>query len=232
VNIEFIVRTFFLALGGITVSLKIVFVTLIIGMPAGFLLALVQMRKTKVLYQISGLYTSLIRGTPTVVQILLVYSIAPGVIATILRDIGSGMNAYDLNPIFYAYLVFSLNITATLSEVFRSALSTVNRGQLEAALTVGLSAVQAYRRIIIPQAMVSAVPNLCTVVTTLIKNTSLAFIMTIKDITAIAKIEAAFGYNYIEAYIDIWIIYLILCFGVEVLFKIIEKRLNVHRIAV
>jgi L-cystine transport system permease protein len=125
--------------------------------------------------------------------------------------------------------VFTLNTIATLSEVFRSALSTVDRGQLEAAEAAGLTPIQAYVRIIIPQAMVTAVPNICTTTTNLIKSTSLAFLMTVKDITAVAKVEAAYGYNYIEAYMDIWIIYIVLCTIVELFFKILEKRLRAYK---
>ena len=96
-------------------------------------------------------------------------------------------------------------MAGTLSEVFRSALLTVNRGQLEAGLTTGLTASQTYKRIIIPQALTAAIPNLCNATVGLIKNTSLAFMMTVRDITAVAKIQASYGYNYVESYIDIFL---------------------------
>ena len=94
---------------------------------------------------------------------------------------------------------------------------------------MGLSPVQAYVRIIIPQALVVALPNICNVTITLIKTTSLAFLMTVKDITAIVKIEAAYGFNYIEGYLNIWIIYIILCSVVEALFKLAERVLKAYR---
>lgn len=77
--------------------------------------------------------------------------------------------------------------------------------------------------------MVQALPNLCNLAVKLIKNTSLAFLMTVKDITATGKIAASYGYNYIEAYIDVFIVYLVLCTSVQVLFRLAEKRLGAFR---
>jgi L-cystine transport system permease protein len=110
-------------------------------------------------------------------------------------------------------------------------LSTVDKGQYEAGVTTGLTPFQTMKRIVLPQAMVSALPNLCTATVNLIKTTSLAFIMTVKEITAVAKVEAGVGYNYLEAYTDIWIIYIIVCLVVEKLFAIIEKHVAVYRAA-
>ena len=142
------------------------------------------------------------------------------------NEIEDKVNVFNLNPIIYAIVVFTLNTIATLSEVFRSAMQTVDKGQYEAALCCGLTYFQALRRIILPQALVSAIPNICNLCVNLIKNTSLAFMMTVKDITAVAKIQASYGFNYIEAYLDIFIIYIIVCSVVQVLFKILEKRLT------
>jgi len=102
---------------------------------------------------------------------------------------------------------------------------------LEAAYSVGLTTAQAYRRIIIPQALVSALPNLATTTVNLIKATSLGYAISLQEITLKAKVAANFGYNYLEAYIDIFIVYLILCIAVEQLFKYLEKRLSRYKVA-
>jgi L-cystine transport system permease protein len=86
-------------------------------------------------------------------------------------------------------------------------------------------------RIIMPQALVNALPNLCNLTVNLIKASSLAFIMTAKDITAIARIEASFGYNYIEAYIVIFVMYIILCSLTQLLFNMAETRAGRYRAA-
>ena len=138
-------------------------------------------------------------------------------------------NVFQWNPIIYAYTVFIINNLAVLTEVFRSALSTVHQGQLEAGLSIGMSKTQTYLRVIIPQAMVAALPNLCNTTVNLLKSTSLAYMMGVKEITSIARTEAAFGYNYIEAYLDILFVYLILCSVVQVLFKGVEKKLAKYK---
>jgi L-cystine transport system permease protein len=138
---------------------------------------------------------------------------------------------YDINPIWYAFIVFSLNTTAILIEVFRSAISTVNKGQLEAAYSVGLNNVQAFRRILIPQILVVALPNICTATVNLIKATSLGYALSLREITLKAQVAANVGYNFIEAYIDIFLVYLILCSLVETLFKLYEKRLRKYKAA-
>ena len=79
--------------------------------------------------------------------------------------------------------------TGSLAEILRSAILTVDKGQLEAAQAIGLTNRQAYIRIVFPQALRAALPNLCNLVINLVKGTSLVFVMTIKDITAIAKVE-------------------------------------------
>ncbi len=228
-DITFLVKTFFLIWKAVPTTLLITVVSLAIGGIIGFFIALARVNKVKVLSQLGRAYVSIIRGTPVVLQILVIYSVVPSLLNVILKASGSSVNIFDLNPIIYAFIVFSLNMAGTLSEVFRSALLTVNKGQLEAGLTTGLTLSQTYKRIIIPQALTAAIPNLCNASVGLIKNTSLAFMMTVRDITAVAKIEASYGYNYVEAYLDILVIYVIICSLVQFLFKRWEKLNFVYK---
>ena len=228
-DISFLFKTFFLIWKAVPTTLLITVVSLAIGGIIGFFIALARVNKVKVLSQIGRAYVSIIRGNPVVLQILVIYSVVPSLLNVILKASGSSVNIFDLNPIIYAFIVFSLNMAGTLSEVFRSALLTVNKGQLEAGLTTGLTLSQTYKRIIIPQALTAAIPNLCNASVGLIKNTSLAFMMTVRDITAVAKIEASYGYNYVEAYLDILVIYVIICSLVQFLFKKWERRSSTYK---
>ena len=228
-NLEYMVRTFFLALKGIPTTLLITLTALLTGLPLGFFMALSKIYNVRGVKQAVSFYVSFIRGTPVVLQILMVYSLLPSLLNVIVKNLGLPIHVFDINPILYACIVFSINATAELSELCRSALLTVERGQLEAALATGLTRVQAYVRIIIPQALVAALPNLCNVTIHLIKSTSLAFLMTVKDITAIAKVEAAYGYNYIESYIDIFLIYILVCSAAQLLFSLAEKRFGAYK---
>lgn len=225
----FLAKTFFLLWKAVPTTLVITAVALAAGGVLGFLIALARIHRVRGAREVCAAYVSFIRGTPVVLQILVVYSIFPSLLNVLFKRAGSSINIFDLNPIFYAFIVFALNMAATLSEVFRSALLTVNKEQLEAGFTSGLTYAQVYRRIIIPQALVAALPNLCNATVGLIKNTSLAFMMTVKDVTAVAKIEASYGYNYLEAYLDIFVIYVIICSVVQQLFKLWEKRAAVFR---
>lgn len=223
-DFSYLVKTFWLCVKAIPVTLEITIVSLLIAVIPAILIALARIHKVHVLDVICRIFVSFIRGTPIVLQILIVYSIMPSLLNSLVKSMGWSINVFEVNPVVYAFAVFGINSTASLSEVFRSAISSVDRGQLEAALSIGETRFQAFRRVVFPQAIVSALPNLCSTTVILIKNTSLAFMMTVREITAVAKIEAAYGYNYVESYIDIFVIYIALCLAVEYAFRKIEKR--------
>lgn len=230
-NYKFLWDTFFVALSGVPIALFVTLVALLIALPVGFLLALSRINKIPILHRFAQVYVSFVRGTPVIIQIFIVYSSVPLLLDSIFKKYDVGMNIYDVNPIWYAFIVFSFNTTAILIEVFRSAVNTVDKGQLEAAHSVGLTNFQAFRRIIIPQVLVVSMPNLCTATVNLIKATSLGYAMSLQEITLKAKVAANVGYNYVEAYIDIFLVYLILCSLVEYGFKLYEKRLARYKVA-
>jgi len=228
-NYTFLIDTFFIALSGVPITLLVTIVALLIALPLGFLLALTRINQVPVLNWFSRIYVSFVRGTPIIIQIFIVYASVPLILSLFFEKYNININVYNINPIWYAFIVFSFSTTAILIEVFRSALSTVNKGQLEAAQSVGLSNFQAYRRIVIPQALIVALPNICTATVNLIKATSLGYAMSLQEITLKAKVAANVGYNYVEAYIDIFLVYIILCSLVEYGFKLYEKRLRRYK---
>jgi len=231
-NMDYLINTLFLAMTGIPTTLKITIVSLLVSTPIAFFMAISKVYNVKIVKQLVSLYVSIIRGTPVILQILIIYSLFPSLINALAKGMELNFNVFDVNPVIYAYIVFTLNTSAGLSEIFRSALLTVSRGQLEAAYAAGMSTVQAYRRIILPQALVVALPNICNLTINLIKLTSLAFVMTVKDITAIAKIEASYGYNYIESYLDIFLIYILVCSVTQLLFALAEKHFGSYKAVV
>lgn len=229
-SVPFMIQTLKSAAGAIPVTLYLTFVPFLIGSLIAFFLALAQLRKIRFWGRFSKLYVSFVRGTPVVVLVLLLYNTLPGQLDALFKALGSNINVYrDIPPIAYAYFIFTITAVSALIEIFRAALSAVDKGQLEAAYSVGLSTFQAYVRIIIPQAAVAAMPNLCNLVVALVKNTSLAFMMTVKDITQTAKLEAALNYKFAEAYIVILLIYIVICLILETIFKQLEKYLGRHR---
>lgn len=230
INYEFLIKTFYLVLAAVPTTLNITVVSLIIALPFAFYLAVIRLQPSKYIRLLISSYVTFVRGTPIVLQILMIYSLLPSLLNSIAKGFALQVNIFDWNPVIYAYIVFSLNTTALLCEVFRSALGSINKGQLEAALCAGMTTVQAYRHIIIPQALVVAMPNICNIAVNLIKGTSLAFLMTVKDMTAVAKVAASYGYNYIEAYMDVFIGYIIICSIVQILFNFVESHIGRFRL--
>ena len=228
-NYEFMVRTFGLLLQAIPVTLKLTAVTLLLATPFAFLLALARIYAVPYAAKFASAYISVMRGIPLVLQILLVYSLLPSLLNYLFKQAGIAYNIFDLDTIWYAYIIFTFSEIAVLSEVFRSALGSVGDGQIEAGLSVGMNRRTIYWRILIPQALVTALPSLCNVTVTLIKNTSLAFMMAVQDITATGKIAASYGYNYVEAYLDVFLVYIIVCSLVQIAFRISEKHLGRFR---
>ncbi|MCQ5211466.1 MAG: amino acid ABC transporter permease [Megasphaera massiliensis] len=226
----FMIETFYKIWDGIGVTLGLTALSLIIALPISFYMAVIRLRGHKLGTGITRFYISFVRGTPLVLQILLMYSLLPSFLNFALKSMGSSFNIFEsVNPFWYAVIVFSLNTIALLAEVFRSALMSIDKGQMEAGVSVGLSEWQTYRQIIIPQAMVVALPAVSNITVNLIKGTSLAFLMTVKDVLAIGKIAASYGYNYIEAYLDVFVVYIIVCTIVQLVYRIAEKRIGAFR---
>ena len=226
----FMIETFYKIWDGIGVTLGLTALSLIIALPISFYMAVIRLRGHKLGTGITRFYISFVRGTPLVLQILLMYSLLPSFLNFALKSMGSSFNIFEsVNPFWYAVIVFSLNTIALLAEVFRSALMSIDKGQMEAGVSVGLSEWQTYRQIIIPQAMVVALPAVSNITVNLIKGTSLAFLMTVKDVLAIGKIAASYGYNYIEAYLDVFVVYIIVCTIVQIIYRIAEKRVGAFR---
>lgn len=221
-NATYLIETFIKALAGIPVTIGIMIFSILLSFLPALLLALGRIHKIKGVATFSHIYLAFIRSTPPILLILFFYSLFPSLLNLLLKS--TPINVFEINPIVYAILIFSLMTTGSLAEIIRSAILTVDSGQLEAALAIGLTHFQAYGRIIFPQAMKTALPNLANLAINLVKGTSLVFVMTIKDITAIAKIEAAYGYHYFESYLVIFIIYILICGSIQLLFSWFERQ--------
>ena len=225
-DFNFISKAFLATLGGVPVTLLIMVVSILLSFLPALFLALGQIYKVKGVRSFSVIYLAFIRATPPILLILFFYSLFPSLLNSFFKSIGIHFNVFEINPIYYAFIIFSLMTTGSLAEILRSAILTVDKGQLEAAQAIGLTNRQAYIRIVFPQALRSALPNLCNLVINLVKGTSLVFVMTIKDITAIAKVEASYGYQYFESYLVIFILYIVICGVIQWGFNRLEKRLT------
>lgn len=220
-DIQYIISTYLKTLAGVPVTLGIMLVSIILSFFPALFLALGRHYKVKGVTSFSIIYLAFIRSTPQILLILFFYSLFPSLLNNLFK--GTGINVFNIPPIAYAFVIFSLMTIGSLSEIIRSAILTVDKGQLEAAQAIGLTNSQVYIRIVFPQALRSALPNLCNLVINLVKGTSLVFVMTVKDITAIAKVEAAYGYQYFESYLVILLMYILICGLIQFLFNKLEN---------
>ena len=223
-DLDYIAKTFLETLKGVPTALIIMIIAMVLSFVPALFLALGQIYKVKGVRTFSLVYLAFIRATPPILLILFFYSLFPSLLNQFLKSIGSDVDILKLNPIYYAFIIYSLMTTGSLSEILRSAILTVDKGQLEAAQAIGLSTRQAYVRIVFPQALRSALPNLANLVINIVKGTSLVFVMTIKDITAIARVEASYGYQYFESYFVIFLQYILICGLIQWGFSLLEKR--------
>ena len=202
--------------GGMLVSIEIFFVTLLFSLPLGLLICFGRMSKNKVIRAIVSAYISIMRGTPLMLQLMVVY-FGPYFIFGIRISMG-----YSLIAVFIA---FAINYAAYFAEIYRGGIESMPVGQYEAAKILGYNKVQTFFRIILPQVIKRILPSITNEVITLVKDTSLARI--------IAAYELTFaGYSFMKSAGLTWplfytgVFYLIFIGILTLLFNYIEKKLD------
>lgn len=226
-NYQFMVKSFWKILSALPVTLNIAIVTMFFSLILSFFIAVVRINKVKILSKLAIIYVSFIRGTPLLVQIYLSYYGIPKFLNHMNVKFGWSLNVNNVPVIMFVYVAFILNMSAYMSETFRAAILSVEKGQMEAAISIGMSKWQAMRRIILPQAFVTALPNLGNSFISLIKDTSLAFVVSIVELMGKAKIVGAAGLNFFEVYIVVALIYWIVCIVMEGLLMSLEKMVRI-----
>ncbi|WP_455815299.1 amino acid ABC transporter permease [Pseudomonas graminis] len=197
---------------GVTFTIPLTLVSFALGLSLGFIVALARLYGPKPMQYIVRFYVWLIRGTPLLVQLFLIFYALPGV--------GITLDAFPA-----AVIGFTLNIGAYTSEVIRATLLSVPKGQWEAAHSISMSWVQALRRIIIPQAARIAVPPLSNTFISLVKDTSLASVITVPEMFLAAQRIAAVTYQPLILYTEAAIIYLLISSVLSALQTRLENKL-------
>ena len=227
-DFHFMLKAFPRAAGGIPVSIAIAAVAFVLGSCIGLGVALVKIKRIPGLFQAVSLYTSFIRGTPLLVQIFLCYYGIPLVLRYLNGLYQWNLNVSNIPAIVFMYFSFSLNVGAYLSETIRSALLSVPPGQIEAAASLGMTSLQSFTRVTLPQAAAAALPNMGNTFISLLKDTSLAFAASVPEIMGQAKIAAARSSNFLEAYIAAALLYWSICVLLERFLVFSESRLRRH----
>lgn len=200
---------------GLLFTVPLTLITFVGGIALGFLLALGRLYGPKPLVALVRFYVWLIRGTPLLVQLFLIFYGLPSA--------GITLDAFTA-----AVIGFTLNVGAYTSEVIRATLDAVPKGQWEASYSIGMNWFQAMRRIVLPQAARIAVPPLSNTFISLVKDTSLAAAVTVPELFQAAQRIAAATYEPLILYIETAVIYLLFSSVLSALQNKLEARLARH----
>ena len=202
---------------GLGVTLQVTFFSVLMGIALGFLIAMVRSThdktgKLKVLNFLCQVYLTVIRGTPVVVQLLIIYFVIFG--------------SMDINKVLVAVLAFGINSAAYVAEIFRSGIMSIDKGQFEAGRSLGFNYVQTMIHIIMPQAFKNVLPALGNEFIVLLKETSISGYIALQDLTKGGDIIRSRTYDAFMPLITVAAIYLIMVMIFSKLVEALERRLR------
>ncbi|MGI5971260.1 MAG: amino acid ABC transporter permease [Oscillospiraceae bacterium] len=211
-----------LLLYGIRMTVLVSVVSILIGILIGFFSCLMSISSFRILRAISGLYIWLIRGTPMLVQALIVYFGFPQLVQLIIPG-------FRLGPFSAAIITLSLNAGAYISEIFRGGIKAVDVGQVEAARSLGLSSARTMIKVILPQAFKIAIPSMVNQFIISIKDTSILSVIGLAELVNKARVYVGASYQYFATYSLVALYYLVVISILMILMKKVEKKLNYER---
>lgn len=213
------VKGFLVALQGVPVTVGVTLIAMVTGVVLGLVLALMKMSRIKVLTAFASLYIEIIRGTPLIVQALIMAYGLPQLLQS------SGISFRWPYLIIPAVIVCGLNSAAYVAEVIRSGIQAVDKGQMEAARSIGMTKGQAMKLIVIPQALKIVLPAFGNEFVSLIKETSVLSYVGVVEILRKGALWNAATFNTFEAYIGVALVYMLLTIPTSKLVKRLEKTM-------
>jgi His/Glu/Gln/Arg/opine family amino acid ABC transporter permease subunit len=223
--LEFIVQNAPRYLEGAVLTIQLAVFSCMIGFFVAIPIALMRLSKQRMLYAASTAYVFFFRGTPLLAQIFLIYY-GSGQFRVALDSLG--LWAFFRDPWFCALLTLTLNTAAYTSEILRGAIQSIPIGEVEAAIALGLKRFGRLRLIILPRAIGLAWPAYTNEVVYQIQATSLVSIITIMDITGVARVIGSRYFTYYEAFGIAAVLYLVLVYGFIFVARRVEIRLHAH----
>ena len=196
---------------GTVITLQITFIALLAGLLLGVPLALARVYGGKFLSWTSAIYTEIFRGTPVLVQLFIIYYGLP--------QFGITLPAF-----LAAYIALGLNSAAYQAEYFRGAIQSISGGQMMAAQSLGMSKLKAILFVIVPQAFRLALPAWSNEAVSLVKVTSIVYLIAVPDLMTKAKILSSRYFNPIETYLTVAVFYLVIIGVASLILNYIEKR--------
>ena len=196
-------------------TIPLTIISFVFGLAIALVVALMRLSSVTVVSQLARFYISIIRGTPLLVQLYLIFFALP--------QLGLSFPSF-----IAAIIAFSLNVGGYAAEVIRSAILSVPKGQWEAALTIGMGYATTLRRVILPQAARTAVPPLSNTLISLVKDTSLASVVLVTELLRVAQIAAAPTFQFFALYGVAALIYWVICLAMSFVQARLETRLERH----
>src|SRR5690554_5958288 len=222
-DFSFILDSYYLLilLRGFTVTIVLALLAVLLGSIFAIIPTLLRYSKVKILKWLRTSYVELIRGTPLLVQVLLVYSFFR---LPVINFLG-----IDLASFIPGMIALLINSSAYVSEIMRGGINSVDKGQKEGALSLGMNKYQTAIHVIIPQAVKNSLPSLGNEFISIIKETSIFMYLGVAELMYSAQIVRASTFLIKEVYIVTALMYFILTFTTSKLIKLLEKRLNLTK---
>lgn len=200
-------------LEGIPYTLGLSLIGFLLGIFFGFFIALMKISKFRLLRYIANVYISLMRGTPMIVLLFLIY-------------FGLPFSGIQLDAITSSIVCFTMMSSAYSGEIIRSGLLAIDKGQWDASYSLGLNTFQIFKKVIIPQALKICTPPLSNVLLDMVKGTSLTAMITVPEIFNKAKIVGGSHSDYMTAYITVALVYWIICTTYAICQVKLEQKIN------
>lgn len=213
-------------LGGTATSLEVFFLTLIFSIPLALVVAFGRMSKNRVISGITNVFLLLIRGTPLMLQLLVVY-FGPLLFVRWISTFGFQIS-FSYNRFAAAIIALSINYAAYFAEIYRGGIESIPKGQYEAAKVLGYTPSQTFFRIILPQVVKRIMPAMGNEVITLVKDTALVSVIGVQELLRVANERQSALFSFMPLLIA-GAFYFVMNWGVSFAFRCIEKKLDYYR---
>ena len=212
--LEILIKSSSYFITGLKSTLGLSIISVLIGIVIGSLLALMKLSKHKPLKWIAAVYIEVVRGTPMITQLFIVY-------------FGSYvLFGLDMNPFIAGIIAVSLNSGAYVAEIIRSGIQSIDKGQMEAGRSLGMTQSMTMKEIIMPQAVKNILPALCNEFITVIKETSIVSVIGVTDLMYNVNIVRGISFRPLEPLLIAAVIYFILTFGLSKAVNILEGKMK------
>lgn len=223
-DLAFFAHELGVGIGCIPIVLLLSVIPLAVGLILGSLIAVARIFNVRFWARVFTVLVIFLRGVPLLLQLSILFLVVTMGVDYVAAKFGLPVSSKDISYTAIALIGLSINATVYLSEVVRTALQAVNIGQYEAAYSVGLTAWQLLRRVVVPQAMPVAIPLIGNNFIGIIKNSSVASLIYVVELINATLFEANGNYKFLEAYFAAAVIYWLLCLTVEQAVAFLEKR--------